>query len=777
MNVCMCIYLSKFILTGFLWSSSGLSRQYHYINERMSWNDAQSYCRSRFTDLATVDSMNDVSRLVKTVDAGYSGSVWIGLKRGTQSRWGWSDGDNATQNSSWNPGKPDGEGECVYSANGFWFNHPCSKRLYFVCYNESTGYNMTEAWKNWTEAQSYCRQYYTDLATIRSSEEQNQLYSIVGDGPWVWIGLFLDSWEWSDQWSLFFRYWAAGQPSQSSGSGDCVGMLTTDSGRWVPDNCDLQRPFICHGGPKPLSRQYYYVNERMSWPEAQSYCRARYTDLATVDTMNDVSRLVNRVNPGHRGSVWIGLKRNTKEHWAWSMGDSTLSEYTNWAKVFTNDEGTCGTTVSAWWWVHPCTSTLPLLCYKRGGGYTAIETAMTWRDAQSYCRQHYTDLASIRSSEENQLVGDTPSYWIGLFLDFWQWSDQWSLTFRHWTAGQPSQTSGSGDCVAMVTSDSGKWAHYSCDQQQPFMCHGWPKPLSRPYEYINKSMTWNQAQAYCRARYTDLATVDTTDDVSRLVNIVEPGYNGSVWIGLNRRTQIRWAWSMGNSTLSQYTKWKPGEPTGDQECVRSSNGSWYDENCTTSLPFVCYNDGTGYIIIKMAMTWRDAQSYCRQHYTDLASISSPEEQQLISKESSVWIGLFLDSWQWSDQWSLNFRYWTAGQPSQSSGSGDCVGMLTTDSGKWAQYSCDQQNPFICYGDDRFIKKQTVRLKLSSDEKCNLNDPSTQTAILNKISEKLKSMGLGSKSKISWRKQEGEDVFCKETKRKENSDINCDDTNF
>ncbi|XP_051990381.1 lymphocyte antigen 75-like [Xyrauchen texanus] len=237
--------LVLFLLSGHFWSSSGLSRQYHYINERKNWNDAQSYCRSRYTDLATVDNMNDVSRLVKTVDAGYSGSVWIGLKRGTQSRWGWSMGDNTlTQYSGWKPGNPDGEGECVYFAYGFWFNRPCSKRLYFVCYNESTGYNMVNVWKNWTEAQSYCRQYHTDLPTIHSSEQQNQIYSIVGDGPWVWIGLFLDSWEWSDQWSLFFRYWAAEQPSQGS---DCVGMSTADSGRWVPDSCDLQRPFICHG--------------------------------------------------------------------------------------------------------------------------------------------------------------------------------------------------------------------------------------------------------------------------------------------------------------------------------------------------------------------------------------------------------------------------------------------------------------------------------------------------------------------------------------------------
>ncbi|KAL0201638.1 hypothetical protein M9458_004825, partial [Cirrhinus mrigala] len=57
-----------------------------------------------------------------------------------------------------------------------------------------------------------------------------------------------DSWEWSDKWSRFFRHWAAGQPSQSSGSGDCVGMTRNNFGKWAQYSCDLRQPFICHGG-------------------------------------------------------------------------------------------------------------------------------------------------------------------------------------------------------------------------------------------------------------------------------------------------------------------------------------------------------------------------------------------------------------------------------------------------------------------------------------------------------------------------------------------------
>ncbi len=102
--------------------------------------------------------------------------------------------------------------------------------------------------KTWSNAQSHCRQHYTDLPTIHNSAENNQINQIILSGYYIWIGLFQDSWEWSDKWILFFRHWAAGQPSDSSGSGNCVGMSRAHSGRWAQYSCDLESPFICHGG-------------------------------------------------------------------------------------------------------------------------------------------------------------------------------------------------------------------------------------------------------------------------------------------------------------------------------------------------------------------------------------------------------------------------------------------------------------------------------------------------------------------------------------------------
>ncbi|KAL0201640.1 hypothetical protein M9458_004827, partial [Cirrhinus mrigala] len=91
---------------------SGLCRPYYYIN-------AQSYCRSKYTDLATLDSMGDVNRLINIVDAGYSGSVWIGLKKATQKRWGWSNGENTTSEYyNWDSGQPDVGEYCVSTYSG-----------------------------------------------------------------------------------------------------------------------------------------------------------------------------------------------------------------------------------------------------------------------------------------------------------------------------------------------------------------------------------------------------------------------------------------------------------------------------------------------------------------------------------------------------------------------------------------------------------------------------------------------------------------------------------
>ena len=102
-------------------------------------------------------------------------------------------------------------------------------------------------------------------------------------------------------------------------------------------------------------------------------------------------------------------------------------------------------------------------------------------------------------------------------------------------------------------------------------------------------MNWTEAQKYCRENYTDLATIENTEEMNRLINTVVLNVRNS-WIGLY--TNINWTWSDGyRGTGAEYRNWAPTEPNfyaGDQLCVRTNKGGkWSDVSCSFTLPFIC----------------------------------------------------------------------------------------------------------------------------------------------------------------------------------------------
>ncbi|KAL6468221.1 hypothetical protein MHYP_G00238980 [Metynnis hypsauchen] len=463
------------LLSGTFGISSSALQQYYYVNATKSWLEAQSYCRATYIDLATVGSMEDMNRLKAAVDPAYTGAMWIGLKR----YWVMSSGANISAYSNWVSGEPiegNVEAACgVCTAQG-WQSWYCSSVFYFVCFDERAGagykFILINSNFTWTQAQIYCSQYHTNLASIHNAQEQQQVFKIVDDSTSAWFGLI--SGQWSDEGFSTFRYWANEHALDSISMEKCAAMMMSDSGKWTPSQCDLQNPFVCYGGVKPLVRLYYFVNDSKTWTEAQTYCRKKFTDLATVDSVKDISSLMTAVDVGYNGSLWIGLTQAGQKHWGWSRGDELLSNFSNWDAGRPNGKGWCAVTVNGVWNDYDCGEALYFVCYYEGtGGYILVQTSKNWYDAQSYCRTNYTDLASIRSPWEQKqvtsLVNKGVSVWVGLFLDTWQWSDQWSLLFRNWAAGQPS--SGNGNCSAVVMGDSGKWIADNCTGLHSFICY------------------------------------------------------------------------------------------------------------------------------------------------------------------------------------------------------------------------------------------------------------------------------------------------------------------
>ncbi|XP_057193834.1 C-type lectin lectoxin-Lio2-like [Triplophysa rosa] len=184
--------------------------------------------------------------------------------------------------------------------------------------------------------------------------------------------------------------------------------------------------------------------------------------------------------------------------------------------------------------------------------------------------------------------------------------------------------------------------------------------LHGQYILIQTSKTWDEAQAFCRQNHLHLATFHNETDWENFREMMSASnFSSKVWLGLYVDFNT-WRWSYQNQNLT-LTEWDSGEPNnarGSEECgvlIKDRNKIlWNDVHCYAHLSCVCYHAETKRFIhvSDQQRTWREAQLYCRQRYTDLATIRNTDDHDqiinLISENLYAWIGLFQDSWMWSD---------------------------------------------------------------------------------------------------------------------------------
>lgn len=137
-----------------------------------------------------------------------------------------------------------------------WFVSTCCPRQY----------HYVDDPKTWTEAQSYCTQTHTDLASTKNTEEMKQLNSTVSPAARsseLWIGLYSQiSWRWSDGFTgsgADYRNWDTSEyePDFYSGVQFCVSSL---KGKWWDYNCREKLQFICYRGRKKPTFDFKLLN-------------------------------------------------------------------------------------------------------------------------------------------------------------------------------------------------------------------------------------------------------------------------------------------------------------------------------------------------------------------------------------------------------------------------------------------------------------------------------------------------------------------------------------
>ncbi|XP_051757319.1 macrophage mannose receptor 1-like [Ctenopharyngodon idella] len=283
------------------------------------------------------------------------------------------------------------------------------------------------------------------------------------------------------------------------------------------------------------------------------------------------------------------------------------------------------------------------------------------------------------------------------------------------------------------------------------------------YILIQEKKTWKEAQDHCRQNYIDLATVQTDEEWSELSKL-RAELQFYIWIGLYDDVNS-WHWSFQNETFNFFL-WDTDQPNnlhGKQYCVNlRSTGYWWDEDCNLTYPFFCQNgEGQPVLVTDPAMSWNDAQNYCREHYTDLFTVRNRDENKqlttMIKYYTCGWIGLFRDSWKWLNQTSMSPYFplrWAAGQPDNSFANETCAAL--DDYGHIADETCKSLHFFLCQ--IARVKQQVLRLEVKAGD--NVNDQAITAALLNKVQQTLREQGMAADVKLAWREQPDGMVFQK-----------------
>ncbi|XP_050987319.1 C-type mannose receptor 2-like [Labeo rohita] len=595
-----------------------------------------------YTDLATVNNEDEMNNLFKTI-TDYSYDVYIGLYRGEVFRWHWTLSDSfyneeIFKNKKYNHTDINNNGGCAAMDNDWkWFNDSCDSQKQFVCFNATANekYILTEKNKSWTEAQEYCRTFHTDLANVRTCTKNG-----VNN---VWIGLFKDAWSWSDQSNFSFRFWNFSQTKLINRHYNCIVVMVNQTGKWNDIQCNTTLPFICHGDLKPV------------------------TTPVTTARQNPNTSL--KFTPGP-ATTQYRLQNTTKE-------ENTSSQSTQ---------------------IHT-TGILPFTSSRITHQYHFINIRKNWTEAQRFCREMYTDLATVNNEDEmNSLFKTITDYsydvYIGLYRrEVFEW--HWTLSDSFYNEqifknkkNNNADINNNRDCAAM--DNDWKWFNDSCDSQKQFVCFN--ATANEKYILIEKNKSWTEAQEYCRTFHTDLANVR---------NCTENDVN-NVWIGLFKDA---WSWSDQSNFSFRFWSFSQKKPINRHyNCTVvtvNQTGKWNDIQCNTTLPFICHGDlkpvttpvttsrqnpntslkftpgpaTTHYrlqntteventsnrpkdnlILVRENLTWTEAASYCKKHYVDLVSIHSEELQNrtvrkaIQASTSHVWLGLRytcrFDFWFW-----------------------------------------------------------------------------------------------------------------------------------
>ncbi|XP_030249095.1 macrophage mannose receptor 1-like isoform X2 [Sparus aurata] len=268
------------------------------------------------------------------------------------------------------------------------------------------------------------------------------------------------------------------------------------------------------------------------------------------------------------------------------------------------------------------------------------------------------------------------------------------------------------------------------------------------YYFVDKNMTWSDAQDYCIDHHTNLAEILNKENLTTMMNTAAGGYKYKAWIGLSRMMFFRWV----DGKKITFTNWETGEPhivnTMEVCVVMTKDGYWRDNRCALLRHPLCIRGGR-YLFGSTTLTWADALTHCEDQQATLATFPGDHVTPVWTVDGEmVWIGLSgLRRWYWSETGNYpTFMNWTTYEFSDQTGEENCA-AVELQNGTWTDEQCNATYPFFCYGINK-SKKTVVRMKIRS--KANVEDPAIIADLQQQLHIEFAKQGLY-EMKLTWTK--------------------------
>ncbi|XP_051884144.1 lymphocyte antigen 75 [Pristis pectinata] len=380
----------------------------------------------------------------------------------------------------------------------------------------------------------------------------------------------------------------------------------------------------------------------LSWNEARLSCQSQGGDLLSVPHLQVQKYIAEQRNTPNR--FWIGLNQlNMAGGWQWS--DGTPLVFVNWDDglrgLFNLEESSCATMSpnSGPWQTGSCEAALPYICKKpfnqtrlepvdswkysnteceanwlahNGFCFYMPKEMLNWDDANSFCKSNESELISIHSLADVELVvtklykAYRSKVWTGLrssgFPAFFSWSDGSTVTFTYWDKAEPNIPYNTTTHCVSYSGKLGRWKYEKCDNKLSYVCKKAGKIKNETDLFdvgCPQNENWKRHGNYCYK--LDPAEVEFDSKCHLTIrNRFEQEFINSLiaehttesgkyfWTSLQDKNGTgEYTWSVINKEKEPvtYTNWNAYQPEHPGGCVAMATGRavgrWEVQNCNT----------------------------------------------------------------------------------------------------------------------------------------------------------------------------------------------------